>query len=71
MFKSHLKILMDQKNMTIRSFATETGVALRTINRARSDEWIAECRLSTLKRIAAGLGVSVKDLFEEVDENVR
>jgi len=28
-------------------------------------KWIAECRLSTRKRIAAALGVGVKELFTE------
>jgi hypothetical protein len=38
----------------------------RSIEKSRTDAGIAECRLSTLKRVAAALGVEVKELFEEV-----
>jgi len=57
---------MEAKNVTIDGLAAITGLSTRTIARARSDKWIAECRLSTLKRIAAALGVAVTELFEEV-----
>ena len=65
MLKSNIKDLMTQKNSTIRGLAVETGISTKTIIRARSDKWIAECRLSTLRRIAEALGVEVKELFEE------
>ena len=67
MFKSHVKGIMEAKSATIDGLAANTGLSTRTINRARSDKWIAECRLSTLKRIAAALGVKVTELFEEKD----
>ena len=67
--KSHVKRLMQEKGYTIRALVAVSGVTHATIVRARSDEWIAECRLSTLKRIADHLGVPVKDLFEDVDES--
>jgi hypothetical protein len=35
-----------------------------TINKARQDDGIAECRLSTLGRIATALGVPIKKLFD-------
>ena len=56
---------MEQKGVTTRQLAADTGLSTRTVNRARTDAGIAECRLSTLKRIADHLGVGVKDLFEE------
>ena len=63
--KSHVKRLMQEKSYTIRGLMASSGVTHATIVRARSNEWIAECRLSTLKRIADCLNVSVKDLFED------
>jgi len=42
----------------------KTGLSSATIAKARSDSGIAECRLSTLGRIASALGVSVKELFD-------
>ena len=67
MFKSRIKILMEQKGFTLRSLSGVTSLSLRTINKARTDAGIAECRLSTLKRIAVALGVGVTQLFDEVD----
>jgi Helix-turn-helix. len=55
---------MEEKGYTIREFASVAGVTHATIVRARSDKWIAECRLSTLGRIANALEVPLKDLFE-------
>lgn len=68
MFKSRIKELMEDRGITLRSLAGETKLSLRTINKARKDEGISECRLSTLKRIADCLGVDVKDLFEVVKD---
>jgi hypothetical protein len=65
MIQSRIKNVMDSRGVTIRTLAINSGVAVRTITRARTDAGIAECRLSTLKRIADHLGVGVKDLFEE------
>lgn len=66
MIKSYVKKLMEEKGATNRSLALDTGLSTRTIDKARKDAGIAECRLSTLKRIADCLGVPVKDLFEDV-----
>ena len=64
MIKSHLKDLMRAKGLTVRSLASVASVATKTVEKARTDAGIAECRLSTLARIADALGVDVKDLFE-------
>jgi len=55
------------KKATVDGLSTVTGLSTRTISKARKDAGIAECRLSTLHRIATALGVDVKKLFEEED----
>jgi Predicted transcriptional regulator len=65
MFRSKVKETMKSKGTTIRDLVAETGLSSKTINKARQDEGISECRLSTLARIAQALGVSTKDLYEE------
>lgn len=64
MISSNIKWLMKQKKLTMRDMETLTGMSLRTLNKARQDEGIAECRLSTLGRIAKALGVPIKKLFD-------
>ena len=66
MIVSNLKILMKEKNVTVRALQDQTGRALETLQRARGP-LIRECRLSTLEAIAGALGVKVKDLFQEVE----
>ena len=64
MIKSNVKTLMKEKGHTLRSLVPISGVAYATINKARTDAGISECRLSTLKRIADALDVPLKDLFD-------
>ena len=64
MFTSNIKMLMNQKKLTMRDMETLTGMSLRTLNKARQDGGVAECRLSTLGRIATALGVPIKKLFD-------
>ena len=64
MITSNLRKIMEEKDVKIRELATMSGLADKTILRARS-EHITECRLYTLQVIAKALGCSVKDLFEE------
>ena len=66
MIVSNLKILMKEKNVTVRALQDQTGRALETLQRARGP-LIRECRLSTLEAIAGALDVKVKDLFDEVE----
>ena len=66
-FKSNIKELMKKKKMTMQAMSEMVGLSSATINRARSDEGIAECRLSTLGRIADALGVKAKRLFDEAE----
>lgn len=68
MFSSNIKKIMKEKKLTIRQLESETGMSTRTLNKARSDEGISECRLSTLARIADALGVDVKETFERKKE---
>ena len=68
MFSSNIKKIMKEKKLTIRQLESATGMSTRTLNKARSDEGILECRLSTLIRIAEALGVDVKEIFERKKE---
>lgn len=65
MIRSNIKILMKDKKLNVREFAEMTGMSTATINKARRDNGILECRLSTLVRIADALGVKTKRLYEE------
>jgi len=65
MFTSKIKEAMKNKGITIRDLVAETGLSSKTINKARQDDNIAECRLSTLGRIAQALEVGTKDLYYE------
>lgn len=42
-----------------------TDARANQARKARQDGGIAECRLSTLARLADGLGVATKDLYDE------
>jgi transcriptional regulator with XRE-family HTH domain len=64
MIFSNLKKLMKEKKITMKQLEDMTGMSPSTINKARQDDGIAECRLSTLGRIATALGVPVKTLFD-------
>ena len=64
MISSNLKKLMKEKKITMKQLEDMTGMSPSTINNARQDDGIAECRLSTLGRIATALGVPVKTLFD-------
>ncbi len=65
MFISKVKNIMKNQGKTYAEMTLKTGLSDKTISKARTDAGIAECRLSTLKRIADYLGVPVKELFEE------
>lgn len=64
MLSSNIKDLMKKKKITMREMADKSGVSVVTLNKARQDEGIVECRLSTLGRIAKALGVPIKKLFD-------
>ncbi|GKG92050.1 hypothetical protein CE91St38_00580 [Desulfovibrionaceae bacterium] len=67
MFKSYVKKIMKDKQVTIRDIVETSGLSSATIHKARQDEGIAECRLSTLGKIGSALGVKTKRLYEETD----
>lgn len=67
MFVSKIDIIRKEKNVTTSSLADKSGISRQAIYKARQDDGIAECRLSTLGRIATALGCSTKDLYEETD----
>lgn len=64
MLSSNLKKIMKEKKITMKQLENMTQMSSSTINKARQDEGIAECRLSTLGRIAKALGVPIKKLFD-------
>lgn len=67
MFRSNLGKIAKEKRMTARAIIALTGLSPTTLTKARQDEGIAECRLSTLARIARALDASTKDLYDEVN----
>lgn len=69
MFTSNIKKLMEGKGKTFEDIVKDSGLSRQTIYKARQDESIAECRLSTLGKIAIALGVKTKRLYEETGEN--
>ena len=64
MFMSNTKKIMKDKGIKAVELIERTGLSSATIAKARQDEGIAECRLSTLGRIAKALEVPVKELFD-------
>lgn len=63
MIISNIKKIMKDKKIKIRDLSS-TGLSSATLAKARTDDGILECRLSTLIRIADALGVDVKETFE-------
>lgn len=64
MFKSNIKSIMEEKGLTTRGVSEQAGISKQTLLKARQDEGISECRLSTLGRIANALGIPVKETFD-------
>ena len=64
MLRSNLKLLMEQRGITLRQMVEDTGLAEMTLIRARRGQ-IGACRLDTLVSIASYLGCTVNDLFSQ------
>ena len=64
MISSNIKEIMKKRKLTIRVLSEQSGISVVTLNKARQDEGIAECRLSTLGRIARAVNVPIKRLFD-------
>ena len=67
MITSNVKKIMNNKGVTIRKMVEHTGLADKTILRARCEQ-INQCRVYTLEIIADFLNCKVKDLFNETDD---
>ena len=67
MFRSNVKKNMKDKDVTIRQISAASSLSSATIHKLRDDDGISECRLSTLGRIGAALGVKTKRLYDETD----
>jgi len=66
---SNVRKIMEEKRVTIKQLVQMTGLAEETIMRARRGggrQQLGSCTLLTLEAIAKALGVSIKDLFDEV-----
>ena len=61
--KSKLAQIMKHRKISIRELVMATGLSSATIVKARDDR-ISECRVSSLKKIASALNISVHALFE-------
>ena len=66
MITSNVRKIMEKKGVTIREMVEQTGLADKTILRARCGQ-INQCRIYTLETIADFLDCKVKDLFDETD----
>ena len=66
MITSNVRKIMENKGITIREMVEQTGLADKTILRARCRQ-INQCRVYTLEMIADFLDCKVKDLFNETD----
>ncbi len=64
MFRSRLKELMEQKELTAAQVAAASGLCLDTIKVLCHDLVSGSTRLSTLERLADALGISVCELVE-------
>lgn len=69
MIVSNIPKIMDEKKMSYRRLTELSGIAGQTIYRARG-AFICECRLSTLDALAKALGVELKALFDEVQNEM-
>ena len=69
MIVSNISKIMDKKKISYRRLTELSGVAGQTIYRARG-AFIYECRLSTLDARAKALGVELKALFDEVQNEM-
>lgn len=59
-----VKDIMTDKGITICDLVKQTGLAKKTIERARTNKFIIDCKLSTLQSIADALKVRISDLYD-------
>lgn len=62
--KSNIRELMEKQGLSIAKLADKTQLSRKIIERSRGKD-IKKCKLETLAIIALGLGVKMKDLFDE------
>ncbi len=65
--KSNIPRLMKEKGVTFYELVDQTGLSKETITRARKDDKIQSCTLTTLQKIARVLEVQTADLYENED----
>lgn len=62
----NVKRICKDQNKQLKDLAKDMGIDPASLNRAM----YGNARLDTIEKIALGLGVSVKSLFEPMDDNV-
>lgn len=62
--KSNVRKLMEEQGISIAGLAQKTKLSTKLIERARGTD-IKKCKLETLAIIGIGLGVKIKELFDE------
>jgi len=62
--KSNVRNIMEREGISFAKLAEKTKLSTKIIERARGEN-IKKCKLETLAIIAQGLGVKIKDLFDE------
>lgn len=68
-WRNRIPALLTQKGMSISDLQKEVRMSWPATHRIATATTITDdTKVSTLRRIAAVLGVSVADLYEEVDE---
>ncbi|MEO2074844.1 MAG: helix-turn-helix transcriptional regulator [Bacillus sp. (in: firmicutes)] len=65
--KSNLKAILDERNLSIRQFAEDTGLQFETLRRLYNDE-TKQYQRDTLGRICEVLNVEIKDILILVNE---
>jgi DNA-binding Xre family transcriptional regulator len=63
-----IKEVAEEKGMSMTKLSHRSEVAYNTIRKLFRDPY-AEVTVTTLRRLADALGVSVKDLLEDVPDN--
>jgi DNA-binding Xre family transcriptional regulator len=68
MLQSKIDDVLWMKRMRVKDLIDRSGLNKGTIARARNNETLSSCTLQTLEAIARALGVSIKDLFDEIPD---
>jgi DNA-binding Xre family transcriptional regulator len=65
--KSNLKAILDERNISIRQFAEDTGLPFETLRRLYNDD-TKQYQRDTIGRVCEVLGVEISDILILVNE---